>query len=321
MGIRVKWTNHNTGEDYTNVYRSRNYIDLFELPEPIAQVGPGVTEFDDLTVPEHEVWHYRFGVVKNGEEVLSENQSVYTSTNRGPGPQELLSGDYHRLGYFGTLTAEEFINGNDLRSLLGIGGGTNYSTPNAPWSKVFHDGKIKFFPQYNIATAVTWKMVYESGAVFSEPGYCEDKISPDIYKSLVPTDQGRIIIIDGHALSPRLFSMWDGEWPGGRHSPLPPEALRSEYFYINNLLTSGSSNRRPKGEYPLAGSSHTYRTHSNGTVAIGQETASVSAIANTFTGGSSSGFDPIGGITTTQPVISVASYVPVLEFVPPTVGD
>lgn len=213
MGIKVSWQNDNTGETETRIYRSQSPIDPVNLPAPVGTVGPGITEFEDVNVPEKEVWFYRFGVMLNGEEILSQNESVYTSAYRGPGPQELIAGNYHEFGYFGWMSVEELFNSySDYRNQLLNG---NSYIAGYDFHKVFHDGKVKYIPMpHAISYGYSWSQLYEVGLVFGEPGYHEEKISPEIYAQITPTDQGKTLICkDGDVLKPRLFKGWGGETP------------------------------------------------------------------------------------------------------------
>lgn len=254
MGIKLSWVNDNTGEDGTRIYRSDQPIDPVNLPTPIATVGPGVTEYDDTSVPDGVVRHYRFGVFTGDEEVLSENEAVYTSTYTGPGPQTLKAGSVDDVGFFGTLNDSELFNHTELEQ---YGSNLNAYT-DITWAKVFHEGKVKF-----IASPYTfsdrWQEMYHSGLLFGEQGDCFDKIHPDMHSILTPTDQYTTMSKDGHSYLARSIRIWpdydtDFETEFGGGSNLVNEKLwGSEFFQIlSRIYGHGFRNEQFSDKHYLA---------------------------------------------------------------------
>lgn len=59
--IRLAWTDTNTAESGHHIYRSDTPMDPNDLPAPIADLGPGVTEYLDEDVTENATYYYRVG--------------------------------------------------------------------------------------------------------------------------------------------------------------------------------------------------------------------------------------------------------------------
>lgn len=94
---------------------------------------------------------------------------VYT----GPGPTRLL-GQYterndctKQHGFFGEISAAEFITGDTLASAIGLKAGVEMNN-NVFWLKFYIDGKIVFVPKRPLRTRVSWKDIYQTGAVYGD---------------------------------------------------------------------------------------------------------------------------------------------------------
>lgn len=193
MSIKLLWDFFEDNEDATNVYRSESPIDENALPAPLVTLTGGEREYTDDAVDPLKVYHYRFGKVIGAEETLSKNQSYYSSRYRGPGPQELVSGNYHQLGYFGTLTEEEFLTAGELSFRCDFDKGVLFQDRNSRWLKLFHDGKIKYVRLDPICHSVSWSDLYQAGLVFEGPGTHETEVSADIINAIGAHSQGKVI--------------------------------------------------------------------------------------------------------------------------------
>lgn len=61
LRIRLNWTDNNLGESGHRIYRSDTPMDPNDLPEPLSELGPNVTEYVDEDVEENAVYYYRVG--------------------------------------------------------------------------------------------------------------------------------------------------------------------------------------------------------------------------------------------------------------------
>lgn len=81
-----------------------------------------------------------------------------------PGPSTLIAGDM-QAGYFGTISANDFITGDALCSAIGLSVGTSqYSTTD--WLKFAYQGKILFVSQKPIRYNLSWDNINAVGAVY-----------------------------------------------------------------------------------------------------------------------------------------------------------
>jgi hypothetical protein len=80
----------------------------------------------------------------------------------------LIAGDATE-GYFGTLTAAEFINGTALATAIGLtAGGVISSQVNSDWQKFIWQGKILYMPMQGFRNTVTWNQLYARGAIYGD---------------------------------------------------------------------------------------------------------------------------------------------------------
>lgn len=74
--IRLAWTDHNTAESGHRVYRSDTPMDPNDLPEPLAELGPNVTEYVDEDVTEDTTYYYRVSAFTHFVEKVSAEVSA-----------------------------------------------------------------------------------------------------------------------------------------------------------------------------------------------------------------------------------------------------
>jgi len=82
-----------------------------------------------------------------------------------PGNQKLVEGDKD-AGFFGFVTAADFINGDDLAAAIGLSAGSSQFT-NTPWIKYMWKGKVCFTPLKTIRYGVDWDSIYNVGAIYA----------------------------------------------------------------------------------------------------------------------------------------------------------
>lgn len=197
MAIVLNWVSRNAGEDGTKIYRSESPIDPADLPEPIAVVDPGVTTYEDSDVESLKTYYYRFGVFRGDDLALSEEHVVKNIYYSGPGPQELVTGDFEN-GYFGELPSSQFFTGTELARLVGLTAGTGLN-PGTSWHKVANDGKILYIPRRTIRERVSWEDLYRVGCVYGTDDFGKYQLDP-------PVNQLKIVSRNGQNFKVRLMS-------------------------------------------------------------------------------------------------------------------
>lgn len=103
-----------------------------------------------------------------------------------PGNKEIIAGT-PEYGFFGEVSSEEFISGDDLCNLLGLTAGVSQNS-DAGWLKVIDGDKMLLIAKQTLRHSISWNDINAVGAVF-----------------------GRIVAIDGIKYSARLLSTveWD----------------------------------------------------------------------------------------------------------------
>lgn len=82
----------------------------------------------------------------------------------GPGPQELLAGD-SSAGFYGEVSSNDLINGDELSLLVGISAGTPHNH-GEPWLKFSLDGKTLFIAKKTLRYNLNWRHIESAGAVY-----------------------------------------------------------------------------------------------------------------------------------------------------------
>lgn len=167
MSVRVKWLNRNTDYDSITVYRDTKTIDPAALPAPLAVLSGGETDYLDTTAPTRTLLYYLIALKKGSETTYSSPKPTVNIGYTGPGPQNILFGDW-RFGYFGSILATEFFTGLEVTTPLGVAGGINVA--NMVWHKFAFKGKVLYFPSAHISTTVGWNYLYSKGLVFGVDG-------------------------------------------------------------------------------------------------------------------------------------------------------
>ncbi len=102
------------------------------------------------------------------------------------GSNTIVAGDSN-YGFYGEVSAEDFISGDDLASLIGLTAGTSQNS-DAGWLKVVDGSKMLLIAKKTLRHSISWNSINAVNAVF-----------------------GKIITIDGVKYILRLFSTteWD----------------------------------------------------------------------------------------------------------------
>lgn len=174
MPVTIKFTNRNADqEEGIRVWRSDSTFDKDSLPsDPIATLDPGSTEFEDTDVERGDVFYYLLESFNGDDSAFSElleTEALPIAT--GAGPQTLQAGD-HIAGFYGEVTAADFITGDALASAINLTAGTSHNS-DEPWLKFNHNGKTLFVAKKTLRYGIDWN---------DSRGHGEVTISGDIYQ-------------------------------------------------------------------------------------------------------------------------------------------
>ncbi len=124
-----------------------------------------------------------------------------------PGPSELVAGTLEQ-GYYGEVSASEFINGNDLAVQIGLIAGTTFNS-DAGWLKFALDYKTLYVAKRPFRRSISWDQINARGAVF---GDTQVEINGKLYKVRLLKGRGDGLttsISDGYDTQPTHNSEWN----------------------------------------------------------------------------------------------------------------
>ena len=165
MKLTLRWSNLNILPTTTDIFRSSAPIDPQALPAVHASVNASLEEFEDDVVYGQR-YYYMFRNRNSKGSVLSNNIEAWGLPYTGPGPQNLLRGDYSR-GYFGQVGKKDFISSYDLCNAIDPGVfSLIYAVQEITWHKFAYKGKILFIPNGSInQIQPTFAQLYALGVV------------------------------------------------------------------------------------------------------------------------------------------------------------
>lgn len=172
----------------------------------------GITELQAIKTDQKEL-------IGTTNDNVMELLNLYKSVNNvggkpddmsdAPGNKYLIAGTME-AGYFGTVSASEFITGTDLASAIGLSAGTpQYS--DTQWLKFAYRGNIQFVPMKAIRHSASWDHIYQAGAVYGtgndisvgEQWMLDNDVNYDPATDRV--QQGAQVTIGGLTYKVRLF--------------------------------------------------------------------------------------------------------------------
>lgn len=225
MSTRINWTNPNATFSEIRIYRTSAPFDKNNIPAtPIVTLTEGNTWLD-TTTQQNVYYYYTIAVVVNGEVILSPPKKTIHMPYTGPGPQELLCGDWTR-GYFGTLSGAELFTPAELCAMCNVSG----PSPTPPtWVKLVRNGKILFINLYVMTSGknVSWNTLYVLGLI-----YGVDSVGPATGHGLAPTNQKKVVTKGDHSFLVRLMRALDT--PDYSAGPVVP--TQGEYSPLYNSL-------------------------------------------------------------------------------------
>lgn len=148
MSIKITWNNPESVDSIT-IYKSTSKIDLGALPDPYVTIAGTATQFIDSGVSRNTVYHYVIAKTIGTDTIYSPSQAHGYYPNTGPGPQELIRGDWES-GYFGPVSQGELYTWVELRSLvqgefgLTITPAVGVGPAATEWHKFAYKGKVIF---------------------------------------------------------------------------------------------------------------------------------------------------------------------------------
>ena len=121
------------------------------------------------------------------------------------GPSDLLYGTLEH-GYYGEISASEFITGNQLATQVGLTAGAAFNS-DAGWLKFSLDYKTLFVAKRPFRHSITWNELNAVGAVF---GTAQITINGKLYK--VRLLKGVAVGNDISVLGDDIQPTWGSEW-------------------------------------------------------------------------------------------------------------
>jgi hypothetical protein len=193
MAILLKWKNPNTGASVVRIYRSATPINTANMVgvNPIVEITNGALSYLDEFPKYGQSFYYVFSVVVNGREIFSINKLYSAIIDVGPGPKDILIGDF-KLGYFGPCSTGD----------LGIAS-TIYGSTASFYTlhKIARNGKILYIPGKPL-----------QGAGFTINGLKANKV---LTSGVTARNDpfagagGQIIDVNGRLFAPRVAKLFD----------------------------------------------------------------------------------------------------------------
>lgn len=167
LKVTLKWKNQMSTEDSIRIYKSLTPFDLEAMPDPYVTLLPGTNTYEDLEVENGIDYYYIISAVKDNIEKFS-SQKLFNPQylDLGPG-SSVLVGHGDTAGFFGQITAANFITGDALASMIGLTGGTSQNNT-TPWLKFFIDDKILYVPKMTHRHSISWDQIHAVNAVYGD---------------------------------------------------------------------------------------------------------------------------------------------------------
>lgn len=204
MNLKLKWTNNNTVPVTVEIYRGTSPIDRNNPGTPVVTLTNQETEWTDPDAVVGTLYYYLFVTISANDRNVSQNFPIRAVYRRGPGPSNIIYGDYD-LGFYGTLSSLDFITSSQLINALNFktsaGGVLSIYEPTPTWLKYIRKGKVYYVPNTSIVnTGISFQHLYNNGLV-----YGTNNNGPYTPSGSTPTNQQRIITIGPDQFIVRLM--------------------------------------------------------------------------------------------------------------------
>lgn len=233
MAIRLNWEEPKGVFDEIRVYRTLAPFDSSSVPAtPLATLKTG-TFYVDQTPNVGVLYYYTLALKIGSDLIISPPQMAIDTPNVGPGPNTVVTGD-RKAGWLGNLPQDQLFSNAELSSLVGLG--TNTGTSQV-WIKGACNGKICFYPTYDVATNVSWQQLYDLGLV-----YGMDSNGPTGGPFNGSVNQRKVVTKGDYSYLVRLmkFSTTD-DWKFTTINPVGFSEVRDVYFKLFNAPGGMSS--------------------------------------------------------------------------------
>lgn len=127
---------------------------------------------------------------------------AFTPNDTGPGSLFLLAGD-EEAGFYGEVASDDFIDGETLASEIGLSDGVSVNR-STPWLKFSYMGKTLFIPKLNIRQNISWRSIYDRGALYGTD-------DTGVFPTSEPRTQDAMVTIDGYNYRVRLIMGQDAD--------------------------------------------------------------------------------------------------------------
>jgi hypothetical protein len=249
MSIRLNWGSANVAlAESIKVYRSDTSFAANALPAVLTTLAGSATSYDDSTVVRNKLYYYRVGMVRAGQELISDLLIIGHYPDTGPGPQKLLRGTWE-LGYFGTVAAVDLFTASALLTALGGSPGGTVATDAqlTLWHKFIRKGKILLIPNYRlVGSNLNWIQLYAAGLVYGVDGPGDAPGLATFASYTGPVNQLKLVTVGAYQYKVRCPSFSDQ--PTSELVTDPLKILGSEWFELMGRIgpTSGATSPQDK---------------------------------------------------------------------------
>lgn len=243
MSVRLTWGAGNAAlAESIKIYRSDTTFTASTLPAVLETLAGSATSYDDTTVVRNQLYYYRVGMIRAGEELISELLVMGHYPDTGPGAQKILRGNWE-LGYFGEVAAANLFTSGSLVAQTGHPGGTlGVDTAFTSWFKFVRKGKILFIPNFRATINTTWIQLYNLGLVHGSEDAGDTQNIATFTGYTGPVTQNKTVTAGAYEFKVRLPRLSDG--PTGDYVTDPAVIASSEWVELigrmgaTNLLSS-----------------------------------------------------------------------------------
>ncbi|AFQ96618.1 putative virion structural protein [Erwinia phage phiEaH2] len=162
MALKLLWKNPNTVATTIDIYRGDT--SNVSLTTPLKTVDGAETSWIDTTALFGKTYYYVWAVNSAVDRVVSRPQKIEVSDRRGPGSNLLRHGD-ENYGYYGAVSAADFVNSTTLYNAAKNTSGLPTTVIYPTWHKFARKGKVVFVPNQWFGD-VTWQSLYDAGLVY-----------------------------------------------------------------------------------------------------------------------------------------------------------